>query len=233
MRRRGDTEDYSAVPLRQPNNNRYQPKKHPLIKLHLIGENWKFSNFFLRWKLEEHQADFCVSEPRQDREMQTIRPLHGWILLPKLTVSLLFSIINMHLLGVGAQHCWPYRVNHNRPDFFFFRPDFLTSHEAVSHFINIAPLGKNLTLCQRQYQEYWKYPAMGRYVPRCKPDGSFDNIQCRGAYCFCVDQNGNRRPGSIMLLSVASSVIGADCPDSGKRENFVHWVYYTRTNWTK
>ena len=82
-------------------------------------------------------------------------------------------------------------------------------------------LGKNLTLCQRQYQEYWKYPAMGRYVPRCKPDGSFDNIQCHGPYCFCVNQDGNKRSDSFMLLSEPSSISSDACPDKGKRKKVV------------
>ena len=127
-------------------------------------------------------------------------------------------------------------MNDNRPDYLRVndnQPDYLTWYKAVLHFIKITPLGKNLTLCQRQYQEYWKYPAMGRHVPRCNADGSFDNIQCRGPYCFCIDQNGNRRAGSIMWLSVASSIIGADCPDSGKRANVDHCICNTRNNGTK
>ncbi|XP_022806051.1 uncharacterized protein LOC111343164 [Stylophora pistillata] len=74
--------------------------------------------------------------------------------------------------------------------------------------------GKNLTLCQRQYQEYWKYPSMGRYVPRCKPDGSFDKVQCYGPYCFCTNQDGNRRGGSVILQSVTMPFGSDDCTDN-------------------
>lgn len=95
-------------------------------------------------------------------------------------------------------------------------------HSEHTSLFYITPLGKTLTLCQRQYQEYWKYPAMGRYVPRCKPDGSFDNGQCHGPYCFCADQNGNRRAGNIILQSVASIVTSVDCPESGKRDKNVN-----------
>ena len=83
-----------------------------------------------------------------------------------------------------------------------------------SHASLILPQGKNLTLCQRQYQEFWKYPSMGRYVPRCKPDGSFNSLQCYGPYCFCTDQYGNRRGGSIILQSDVAK--GVECPESGK-----------------
>ena len=55
---------------------------------------------------------------------------------------------------------------------------------------------------------------MGRYVPRCKPDGSFDSVQCSGPYCFCSDQDGNRIPGSITLQSVAVDV--DKCSEIGK-----------------
>ncbi|XP_048581312.1 uncharacterized protein LOC5512067 isoform X7 [Nematostella vectensis] len=56
-----------------------------------------------------------------------------------------------------------------------------------------------LTLCQRQYQEYWKNPVSGRYVPRCDSKGSFEKTQCLGGYCFCVDDDGTERKGSQVL----------------------------------
>lgn len=55
---------------------------------------------------------------------------------------------------------------------------------------------------------------MGRSVPRCKPDGSFDGVQCSGPYCFCADQDGNRIPGSVILQSVAVDV--DKCSEIGK-----------------
>ena len=72
--------------------------------------------------------------------------------------------------------------------------------------------GKNLGICQRQYQEHWKHPGMGRYVPRCNSDGSFDKVQCHGSSCFCVDQNGNRKSGSFMSQAVSQ----IRCSDDGK-----------------
>ena len=38
-----------------------------------------------------------------------------------------------------------------------------------------------------------KLPRIGRFVPQCKPDGSFENKQCHAStgQCWCVDNNGN------------------------------------------
>ena len=39
---------------------------------------------------------------------------------------------------------------------------------------------------------------LGRHVPQCKADGSFEPRQCDGStgYCACVDKNGSEVPGT-------------------------------------
>ena len=60
-----------------------------------------------------------------------------------------------------------------------------------------------LTKCQRERQQARLDMAPGRFVPRCRDDGSYEDIQCRGAVCYCVDANGDEisatrtlRPGT-------------------------------------
>lgn len=69
-----------------------------------------------------------------------------------------------------------------------------------------------LSLCQRQFQEYWRSPISGRYVPRCVNTGSFDDVQCFGPYCFCTDSNGIEIYGT-RLLQTAGIV---NCTDLSK-----------------
>lgn len=49
-----------------------------------------------------------------------------------------------------------------------------------------------LTLCQRRYLEHSRSPRPDKEIPRCRPDGSFEEVQCRGVICFCVDPDNGR-----------------------------------------
>lgn len=33
--------------------------------------------------------------------------------------------------------------------------------------------------------------AKGGYVPRCLPDGTYDEVQCAGGYCWCSSRSGS------------------------------------------
>ena len=39
---------------------------------------------------------------------------------------------------------------------------------------------------------------IGRFVPQCKPDGRFEEVQCGAGwkYCWCVDSAGTELPGT-------------------------------------
>ncbi|KAJ7356063.1 Nidogen-2 [Desmophyllum pertusum] len=54
-----------------------------------------------------------------------------------------------------------------------------------------AQLKSKLTLCQLQMLQSGE-PMPSRYIPQCKKDGSFEEVQCHGStgYCWCVDTRG-------------------------------------------
>lgn len=57
-----------------------------------------------------------------------------------------------------------------------------------------------LTPCQRRRQEYFLHPSAGDFVPHCKADGRYEELQCHGSVrysaCWCSGPNGKEIPGS-------------------------------------
>lgn len=43
------------------------------------------------------------------------------------------------------------------------------------------------------------HPIIGRFVPQCAADGSYEEVQCYGStgYCWCVDVGGNPVVGTM------------------------------------
>ena len=39
-------------------------------------------------------------------------------------------------------------------------------------------------------------PLLGFFVPKCKPDGQYEDKQCHELYCWCVDKDGQKIPGT-------------------------------------
>ncbi|KAM7443673.1 hypothetical protein ABFA07_007562 [Porites harrisoni] len=74
-----------------------------------------------------------------------------------------------------------------------------------------------LTPCQKKKQEALKLPAIGRFVPECKDDGSFKEKQCHAStgQCWCVDKNGYEFEGTRTRgkLDCTATV----CPASSKQ----------------
>ncbi|XP_022787386.1 uncharacterized protein LOC111327458 [Stylophora pistillata] len=56
----------------------------------------------------------------------------------------------------------------------------------------ISRLKSSLTLCQLQTLQSGERPMPGRYIPQCKADGSFEEVQCHPStgYCWCVNTQG-------------------------------------------
>nr|XP_058947870.1 thyroglobulin-like isoform X2 [Pocillopora verrucosa] len=56
----------------------------------------------------------------------------------------------------------------------------------------LSQLKSSLTLCQLQTLQSGGTPMPGRYIPQCKADGSFEEVQCHPStgYCWCVNTQG-------------------------------------------
>lgn len=48
----------------------------------------------------------------------------------------------------------------------------------------LFPTGTDLTPCQQEYME-------GRFKPLCTPEGAYEDTQCQGTACFCVNERGD------------------------------------------
>lgn len=69
----------------------------------------------------------------------------------------------------------------------------------------------SLTQCQKQLQEAINLsPDPERFVPRCKFDGSYEEVQCQNStgLCWCVDQDGNELSSSATNRTVTCPTIG-------------------------
>ena len=55
---------------------------------------------------------------------------------------------------------------------------------------------KRQTECRRHFKTALLRLLPGRFVPRCKADGSYDPTQCVGSVCLCVDSRGIAIPGT-------------------------------------
>lgn len=68
-----------------------------------------------------------------------------------------------------------------------------------------------MTDCQRSYHEASLQSSEGVFVPRCKSDGRYEEVQCQesSGECWCVDQNGKE----ILRTRTTQPV---KCPVSGE-----------------
>lgn len=51
-------------------------------------------------------------------------------------------------------------------------------------------IGAPLTPCWRAYQDALRSNAIDKFIPRCRPDGSYSPVQCYRSYCYCVNGDG-------------------------------------------
>lgn len=74
----------------------------------------------------------------------------------------------------------------------------------------------SLTQCQKQLQEAINLPSdPERFVPRCKFDGGYEEVQCQNStgLCWCVDQDGNEMSstatnGTVTCLNIGEIFLG-------------------------
>ena len=64
---------------------------------------------------------------------------------------------------------------------------------------DVSLVGSVLTVCQRQRQKALDSPVPGRFIPRCTPNGEFEEIQCHGSQCYCVDRNGAEKADTRVI----------------------------------
>ena len=77
--------------------------------------------------------------------------------------------------------------------------------------------GGDLTPCQKEYAEKSRnWLLKGRYLPRCKTDGSYSKKQCHKSYCFCVNKDGGEIYGSRKNVSDGDLMCGPDPGDSNE-----------------
>ena len=50
--------------------------------------------------------------------------------------------------------------------------------------------------CLRHEIEARRNKRLGVFVPKCRPDGGYDEKQCHGSICFCMDQEGREMSGT-------------------------------------
>ena len=50
--------------------------------------------------------------------------------------------------------------------------------------------------CLRQQLEARRNKRLGVFVPKCRPDGGYEEIQCHGSVCFCTDKEGEEVTGT-------------------------------------
>lgn len=55
---------------------------------------------------------------------------------------------------------------------------------------------KRTTECRNHFKTALLRLLPGRFVPRCGADGSYDQTQCLGSICLCVDERGIAIPGT-------------------------------------
>lgn len=70
------------------------------------------------------------------------------------------------------------------------------------------------TVCQFQYRQQNGNAVPGAFVPRCRSDGSYDDVQCRGSVCYCVDRRGHELRGTRVNIGEGTP----QCATPGKYE---------------
>lgn len=77
-----------------------------------------------------------------------------------------------------------------------------------------------LTHCQKKFFDNSRSLQPNVEIPRCRPDGKFQEVQCRGEMCYCVDADSGRE---VRDTEINTLVGEPRCGDAGKTiYNFSH-----------
>ena len=71
---------------------------------------------------------------------------------------------------------------------------------------------KSPTECRAHFKTALLRLLPGRFVPRCEADGSYDETQCIGSICLCVDERGIAIPGTSKPRFIKSN-----CESQGEK----------------
>lgn len=71
-------------------------------------------------------------------------------------------------------------------------------------------VGGRVSECQRKNQEALAKPNQNEFLPRCKSDGRYEEVQCQSSSgeCWCVDQEGKEIPRTRTAKILKCPVIG-------------------------
>jgi len=72
----------------------------------------------------------------------------------------------------------------------------------LSFFESTFFLASKPTDCQYKRQALLENSVPGAFIPLCTPEGAYDQVQCRGSVCFCVDRRGKEIQGSRLPIDV-------------------------------
>lgn len=67
------------------------------------------------------------------------------------------------------------------------------------------------TTCQKRYSASLRDTSAGRFVPRCTPDGHFEDVQCDGLICYCVSEKGEEITGTRTPRPLRPNCYGMLC----------------------
>ena len=62
----------------------------------------------------------------------------------------------------------------------------------------------------------------GRFEPRCSKAGAYQEVQCHGDVCFCVNFEGAELPGTRQSIAMGKPICSS--PGDGWNTSFAHFL---------